>query len=240
MKIKTKRITALAIALLMPYLVSCKKQEPDISLEDTEATYGITASVEEETTKEETEPVEVFEEFEAYLTEDIQNDELTSEKYDKVKVWEKDGDKYLVENSIYESTYLNEDQISKLPKDYIEVDISDQTLRLYKDGEEVLYSDVVTGKNSTPTDLGCYEIDYKTRAVTLKGSNGDGTNYASYVDFWMPFNGGEGFHDATWRSEFGGDIYENSGSHGCVNMPPSEAEELYNNIDSGTKVLIHK
>ena len=39
------------------------------------------------------------------------------------------------------------------------------------------------------------------------------------VTYWMPFNGGIGFHDATWRGCFGGQIYIWSGSHGCVNMP---------------------
>ena len=33
----------------------------------------------------------------------------------------------------------------------------------------------------------------------------------------MPFDGGIGFHDASWRDEFGGDIYLTDGSHGCIN-----------------------
>ncbi len=39
-----------------------------------------------------------------------------------------------------------------------------------------------------------------------------GADYASPVSFWMPFNGGVGFHDATWRSSFGGTIYQYNGS----------------------------
>ncbi len=57
----------------------------------------------------------------------------------------------------------------------------------------------------------------------------------------MPYNGGEGLHDAQWRyGVFGGDIYRYSGSHGCINLPLETAEEIYNNVDVGTQVLIKR
>ena len=55
----------------------------------------------------------------------------------------------------------------------------------------------------------------------------------------MPFNGGIGIHDATWRSSFGGNIYVAGGSHGCVNAPYSLANTIFNNIDSGTPVVCY-
>ena len=241
MNIRVKRVTAIAIILLMPYLASCKKTDEGVSLSEGDTLYGVTKEKEEKLeTKETTEYVEKFEEFEGYLKEDISNEDFEENKYQKVNVLEKEGNKYLIENNTYSSCYVDSEKVEKLPESYIEVDISDQNLKLYNEGEEVLNTDVVTGKNSTPTDLGYFSIAYKDYDVTLRGSNGDGTDYASHVDYWMPFNGGEGFHDATWRDSFGGDIYEYDGSHGCVNMPYSEAEELYNNVETGTKVLIHK
>ena len=66
-----------------------------------------------------------------------------------------------------------------------------------------------------------------------------GTGYRSYVNYWMPFNGGIGLHDATWRSEFGGDIYMYDGSHGCVNLPLANAGVIYNNVSAGTKVIVY-
>ena len=30
-----------------------------------------------------------------------------------------------------------------------------------------------------------------------------------------------------WRADFGGDIYLKDGSHGCINLPPEAAEELF-------------
>ena len=55
----------------------------------------------------------------------------------------------------------------------------------------------------------------------------------------MPFNGGIGLHDASWRSKFGGDIYVRDGSHGCINLPKNKAAELYNRIQKGCPVVVH-
>ena len=64
------------------------------------------------------------------------------------------------------------------------------------------------------------------------------TGYESHVDYWMPFYGSYGLHDAKWRGSFGGDIYTYAGSHGCVNLPYSFAQKLYNAIDYWTPVLV--
>ena len=99
---------------------------------------------------------------------------------------------------------------------YAEVNLTAQHLIFYKDGQKVLESDFVSGNVSRghTTPPGIFSITYKQRDAVLKGEG-----YASPVKFWMPFNGGIGFHDASWRSSFGGSIYKNGGSHGCVNMP---------------------
>ncbi|MFR5732497.1 MAG: L,D-transpeptidase [Clostridium sp.] len=55
----------------------------------------------------------------------------------------------------------------------------------------------------------------------------------------MPFNGGIGFHDANWRSKFGGAIYQTSGSHGCVNLPPAKAAALYDLVYTGIPVICY-
>lgn len=55
----------------------------------------------------------------------------------------------------------------------------------------------------------------------------------------MPFNNGIGMHDAKWRSSFGGAIYKTSGSHGCINLPPSVAKTIFDNISAGTPVICY-
>ena len=72
----------------------------------------------------------------------------------------------------------------------------------------------------------------------LGAKKADGTyEYESHVDYWMPFNGGIGFHDASWRNKFGGTIYQTSGSHGCVNLPPASVPAFYDMLYKGIPVI---
>lgn len=119
---------------------------------------------------------------------------------------------------------------------YVEVNLTTQHMFVIKNGSKVLESDFVSGnvaKNWT-TPPGAFPLTYKTRNATLKGEG-----YSTPVDYWMPFNGGIGFHDAPWRSAFGGQIYRTSGSHGCVNLPPAIAKQLYDYVDGGFPVLCY-
>ncbi|MDD7113887.1 MAG: L,D-transpeptidase [Lachnospiraceae bacterium] len=125
---------------------------------------------------------------------------------------------------------------SDIDKTYIDVNLSRQKMWYVEDGKVALSSDVVTGNISTGhgTGTGLYRIAYKQRDHLM-------VKYNSFVHYWMPYNTkvGIGFHDASWRSSFGGDIYRTNGSHGCINMPPAKAEELYNLISEGTLVYLH-
>lgn len=119
---------------------------------------------------------------------------------------------------------------------YVEVDLTGQHVFVVKKGKKVLETDCVTGNeargNGTPQ--GTYSITYKQRDATLKGET-----YRTPVDYWMPFNGGIGLHDADWRSRFGGTLYKYSGSHGCVNLPPSAAAKIFGMIEKGTPVICY-
>ncbi len=119
---------------------------------------------------------------------------------------------------------------------YIEVNISAQHLYLYVDGQAVFDTDVVTGNlaHNTGTHVGAYRIAYCEKNATLRGDD-----YVSHVGFWMPFHGGEGLHDATWRGTFGGQIYRTSGSHGCVNLPYSAAKTIFGYVKAGYPVLVY-
>ena len=119
---------------------------------------------------------------------------------------------------------------------YCEVDLTNQMVYVYKNGELVVSSQCVTGciskGHGTPT--GVYSIFSRDKDRYLRG---DG--YKSWVNFFIPFNGGIGFHDASWRSTFGGNIYMYSGSHGCINMPYSAAKKLYENVTLDEKVIVY-
>lgn len=119
---------------------------------------------------------------------------------------------------------------------YVEINLTAQHLFLYQNGECVLESDFVSGNTSRGNDTpaGIYGITYKERNATLNGEN-----YSTPVSFWMPFNNNVGMHDATWRSEFGRNIYLTNGSHGCINLPYSIAQEIYEYVEKDTPVICY-
>ena len=120
----------------------------------------------------------------------------------------------------------------------IRVSIPEQTLRYYENDALVLTSPIVSGNgditDATPT--GHFEVTKKTPNSTLSGAG-----YVEHVDYWIGFDPTGrvyGFHDASWRSEFGGDIYLSDPSRGCVNMPTDKIAQLYRMVDIGTDVYI--
>ena len=124
---------------------------------------------------------------------------------------------------------------------YVFVSIPKQHLTYFVDGKAVMDCPVVTGNiygHSTPS--GTFRLNYKSRNLTLRGTEDNGDEYESFVNYWMAFIGSSyGLHDATWRTNFGGEIYKGGGSHGCVNMPYDSAAKLYKMIEPGTPVLIY-
>ena len=58
------------------------------------------------------------------------------------------------------------------------------------------------------------------------------------MKLWMPVYKGIGIHDASWRDEYGGEIYKTNGSHGCINTPYEKMEQLYERADIGTPVIM--
>ena len=126
--------------------------------------------------------------------------------------------------------------------EYVEIDLNVQEVYFYRDGSCLWSSNCVSGNpaKNNRTITGVYSIQSKERNRTLRGPQADNGTYAytSFVSYWMPFCGGYGLHDASWRSSFGGSIYKRSGSHGCVNLPTWEAPELYDLISVGTPVIV--
>ena len=119
---------------------------------------------------------------------------------------------------------------------YVEISIKNQHLWMYKNGEVIVSTDIVTGNpyagNATPT--GVYRLKSRERDSILVGED-----YRTPVSYWMPFNGGVGMHDANWRGSFGGSIYLGGGSHGCINLPPSIASKIFENISVGYPIIVY-
>ena len=139
-------------------------------------------------------------------------------------------------NTFEAAAAADPDATVPMPDTYVDVDIANQLLIYYQQGEPVIVSEIVTGNeskgNGTPT--GVYYIDTKIPGKYLVGPD-----WNVWVDRWMKFTGAVGIHDASWRSKFGGNIYQYNGSHGCVNLPHDVALKLYDMVDIGTMVVVH-
>jgi len=123
---------------------------------------------------------------------------------------------------------------------YIEINLSQQKLWAWQDNQVIFSTPITSGATAYGfgTPVGLFSIYGKERSRYLNGSQ-YGWGYNVFVDYWMPFNGGVGLHDADWRSSFGGQDYISGGSHGCVNMTKSAAAYLYGWATIGTPVWVH-
>lgn len=118
---------------------------------------------------------------------------------------------------------------------YIEVDMGEQMMYYYVDGVQQIATPIVTGNTSRKmgTPSGVNYVYLKQTDRILRGEG-----YASHVDFWMPVKGNIGIHDASWRSKYGGTIYQTNGSHGCINTPRDVMVRLYESAEVGTPVVM--
>lgn len=147
------------------------------------------------------------------------------------------------EPSYYLTPYNKETENDGIGTSYIEVDLAAQHVWCYINGELVMDSDCVSGMTSdghaTPT--GVFGIMFMKKDATLRGimqKNGE-YEYETKVSYWMPFYDGCGFHDAWWRTAFGGEIYVKDGSHGCINLPVDAAKTLFSYCDEKMPVVVY-
>ena len=155
-------------------------------------------------------------------TEALYNQLMLGESATRTPIW-------------YESAGTRGD--NDLGNTYVEIDYTNQRMWFYKDGALIVETAVVTGNvsagNASPEGIFC--LVGKSEHETLKGEG-----YSTPVDYWMPFYGGVGIHDAdSWRSVYGGDIYQTSGSHGCINTPTAKVAVIYQNIEVGTPIVCY-
>lgn len=158
------------------------------------------------------------------------------------------GDKSVSATNIYGNGWSNEGigyentTNNGIGDTYAEVSISQQRIWLYKNGKMVLSTHVVTGKHITgeDTEKGIWYILYKRTQYTLRGSAVGKSEYAIKVNYWAPFtNSGQGFHDASWRTNWSSNAYLTAGSGGCVNTPPSIMGTVYNYLSTYEPVVIY-
>ncbi len=109
------------------------------------------------------------------------------------------------------------------------VDLSEQRTYAYENGLLVRNVVVSTGLPATPTVQGDFTVQRKYSAQTMTGPG----YYLPDVPYVAYFYAGYALHGTYWHNNFGQPM-----SHGCVNLPTSEAEWFYNFVDIGTHVRV--
>jgi lipoprotein-anchoring transpeptidase ErfK/SrfK len=145
---------------------------------------------------------------------------------------------------------LQDAMTQTLPDKAITISLSEQVIRAYEHGQQVFWSYTTTGRPGLETDPGSFKVYWKVSPWTMHSPWPKGSAYwypDSKVQMVMWFNGGDGIHDASWRSRYGpgtnGPHYdptgEDTGTHGCVNVPYSNMVWLWNWTPTGTPVIVY-
>lgn len=118
---------------------------------------------------------------------------------------------------------------------FVLVSISQQHAWMCQAHEQVESTAVTTGDvsagDATPTGSWVLQGKQTNRYLT-------GPGYRDYVNYWLPFDGDIGFHDATWQTmPFGSPGYTAQGSHGCVHLPLTVMAWLYSWAKAGSTVV---
>ncbi len=117
------------------------------------------------------------------------------------------------------------------------VDLSDEMLYAYDGDELFMQEPISTGLELTPTPMGTFRVFKKTPSRYMQGPIPEVSD--QYYDLpGVPWNlyfthGGAVIHGAYWHDHFG-----SPWSHGCVNLPPEKAKELYMWADVGLTVTV--
>lgn len=111
----------------------------------------------------------------------------------------------------------------------IVVDLSDQRVYAYENGQLLRNMLVSTGTAAFPTVQGDYKVYLKYESQTMSGPgyNLPGVPYVLY------FYKGYSLHGTYWHSNFGTPM-----SHGCVNMHTPDAQWVWNWAPLGTPVHV--
>jgi lipoprotein-anchoring transpeptidase ErfK/SrfK len=110
---------------------------------------------------------------------------------------------------------------------------SPESQSTWHNGKTVVSGPVNTGIPQAPTAKGVFAVFEHAPSVTMSGTNPDGSHYSDPGVPWVSyFNGGDALHGFLRGS------YGTAQSLGCVEMPYSEAHDVYQYTPIGTLVAV--
>lgn len=135
------------------------------------------------------------------------------------------------------------------------VSLLEQTLRYYNNGKLIRSFAIVSGQYQLPSPPGFWSIILRQHPTQFKSSEPPGSAFwypPTPIQYAMEYHaGGYFFHDSWWRNSYGlgknfphpdppdTTVYDDNGSHGCINMDPNDVAWLYPQIPYGTSVILY-
>ena len=116
---------------------------------------------------------------------------------------------------------------SKMSNHWVDVNLTNQTLKMM-DGDTVVATfPISSGKLSTPSPAGTFRVYAQTADQSMGGYK--------HVKWCTWFYPNVAIHTAFWHNEFG----KKTVSHGCINMREANAKTIYNWLKVGSTVYVH-
>lgn len=109
------------------------------------------------------------------------------------------------------------------------VKLNEQRVYAYENGQLLRAVTVSTGLPGTPTVTGNFRVYWKLSSQTMSGPG----YYLPGVPYVMYFYQDYALHGTYWHSNFGQPM-----SHGCVNLPTTDAQWLFTWAEIGTPVNV--
>jgi peptidoglycan hydrolase-like protein with peptidoglycan-binding domain len=125
-------------------------------------------------------------------------------------------------------------QMDRNPYDYLVASKSlPEKLTVYRNGRIIYQTLANTGVPGADTESGTFPVYLRFRTTTMSGTNVDGTKYVDAGIPWVAyFNGGDAVHG------FVRGAYGFPQSNGCVELPISNAEQVWAMDPYGTLVTV--
>lgn len=164
-----------------------------------------------------------------------QEERVTLERYDFVQIYgatraadgllwyDIGGGRWVKENYLGIVDYAERPEGIEPHEYWVAVDLTEQVFAAYE-GDRMVYASLVSsGLDRWPTREGLFTVwDRHLIAPMSGGEVGDDFYNIEHVPHPMYFDDGISLHGAYWHNAFG-----LQKSHGCVNMPPKDAEWVY-------------
>ncbi len=118
---------------------------------------------------------------------------------------------------------------------WVTVNLYEQTVAAYEGGQLVYATMVSTGRNGFWTRPGLFQVWAKLEQDLMTGGipGEPGFYYLQHVPWVMYFDKARALHGTYWHAKFG-----TTTSRGCVNLPMTDAQWLYDFVDEGTYVYV--